>query len=95
VDAQKLLQQKYQQLASSLGDVEFQIHVLSKKRDEICHQMQGLDSIVPDVKNLESFLKQQISSQLKESYEKARKGAQDAEAGELASTTSIAGHSGV
>lgn len=82
MDSITLMRQKYQALAQSLGDVEFQIHLLSEERDKIRHSMRELDKLSPDIQNLEKFLKSHITSLVKESYEKKQenkdsKGSQD------------------
>jgi len=46
------LRSKYLQHAQILGDIEFQIHVLKQRRDELRRTMQTIDQSAPELKNL-------------------------------------------
>jgi citrate lyase gamma subunit len=64
-DIMSLLRSKYLALAQTLGDIEFQIHVLSKRRDELRLKMQSLDESAPDLKQFEKEITQNIVSLVK------------------------------
>ena len=48
------LRSKYLTYAQVLGDLEFQIHVLTEKRNAVRAQMQSLDASTPELRELES-----------------------------------------
>lgn len=73
MDSGAFLRAKYADLAKTLGDIEFQIHTLSKLRDETRAKMLQLDQSLPDFKKFEQLLTSLVTANVKESYEKKAK----------------------
>lgn len=51
MDIMTQLRSKYLSYAQTLGDLEFQIFVLSQRRDELRKLMQTLDASVPEIQS--------------------------------------------
>jgi len=71
MDTIKMLRAKYLEYAKLLGDIEFQIFTLSRKRDEIRHLMSSLDGIAPEMQAIEQAQLQNLQKKGQEPNGKA------------------------